>query len=581
MSTLIERLVSRFEGAVLELFPDFDLASCPMEITTSTRAEFGHYQCNAAMKMARPLKLSPRDIAARLIGCVQNEDEMIANMEIAGPGFINITLNAAFLSRWVDSQLRDPRLGVPLPKKSEKIIVEFSSPNTAKELHVGHLRSTIIGDCLARLFEFLGYEVLRLNHIGDWGTQFGMLIAHMREKHPHVLEGIEMTDLSHLVTWYKESKKRFDDDADFKKRAQEAVVELQQGVPEVRRSWEILCEISRKAYWEIYELMGVQLVERGESFYNPMLAQIVEDCEKKELVVNSGGAKCIFMEGFINREGDPLPMILQKSDGGYNYDTTDMAAMKHRVSEEKADRIIVVTDLGQKLHFQMLEKAAKMAGYLPDHVRFDHVTFGMVLDMEGRKFRTRSGETEKLVDLLYTAIERSQEIINERNPEMKAQEKKNLARVIGVGAVKYADLACNRNSDYTFSYEKMLRFDGNTAVYLLYSYVRINGIKRKVGRDADQVLREKEIILEHPSEVELGLHLAQFPEVLAALSEDLSPNRLADYLYQLANYFNAFFRDCRVEGSDREGERLLLCEIAAKILARGLHLLGLELVERM
>ncbi len=585
MKNVADLLVDKFRQASLEAFPELrEKGDFPLEIMQSTQEKFGHYQYNSAMKLAKDLQQNPRAIAESILKHVNQTTEdgnpCIAKLEIAGPGFINITLDSRFISAGVQTILNDPHLAIDLPQKKQRIIVEFSSPNIAKELHVGHLRSTIIGDCLARLFEFLGYDVLRLNHIGDWGTAFGMLIAYMKETVPKVLQGEQKTDLSHLVEWYKASKQRFDADAQFKRRSQLEVVQLQGGNPDSLKAWEIICDISRIAYQEIYDLLDVKLIERGESYYNPMLADIVEDLENKGLVQISDGAKCIFLDGFQNREGEILPLMVQKSDGGYNYDTTDMAAIRQRIEEEKADRIIYVTDAGQSTHFQMIFRAAEKAGYLdPAKVQVDHVTFGVVLGADGKKFRTRAGDTEKLVDLLYTAVDQANSILKERSQDMSENEREKLAKALGIGAVKYADLSCHRSSDYTFSYERMLKFEGNTAAFLMYAYVRVAGIKRKVNVDLNAI--KEKIELEHPSEVALGMHLLQFDEALQQLSKDLLPNRLTEYLYTLADKFNAFFRDCRVEGTPQQNSRLLLCESVARTMKQGLDILGVKTVEKM
>lgn len=588
MKNIVTHLQEKVQAALdkafhLELkdFPDL----MQPEVVQSTNPQFGHYQCNNALKIAKHLKTSPRNVAEKIVMNLSKDLEgkpFLSTLEIAGPGFINLTLDVDFLSEQVSQIINDPHAGVSLPEVKKRIIVEFSSPNVAKELHVGHLRSTIIGDCLARLFEFLEQDVLRLNHIGDWGTQFGMLIAYLKEKEPDVASGKRKTDLPQLMHWYKESKKLFDADADFKKRSQLQVVKLQSGDHESLKAWEIICEISRKAYKEIYDLLDVKLIERGESFYNPYLAEIIQDLEKKGLVTISDGAKCIFLEGFESREGTPLPMIIQKSDGGYNYDTTDMAAIRHRIQEEKADRIIVVTDAGQSLHFQMIFKAAEKAGYLdPLRVQVDHVTFGVVLGPDGKKFKTRSGETEKLIDLLLEAVKHAKVLLEEKLQGFNAQEIEKMAEILGIDAVKYADLACHRQKDYVFSYERMLKFEGNTAAFLLYAYVRIQGIKRKVNKDISSLLAHPKITLQHPTEIALALHLRQFGETLNVLARELLPNRLCDYLYELAEKFHAFFRDCRVEGDPLEDSRLLLCEAAASILKKGLNILGLKTLERM
>lgn len=587
MRKMIDSLTDLFYQATITAFPELASGDLewPLEVVQSTQEKFGDYQFNSAMKLSKLLKLNPRHIAEKIMAHTKTKTEgglpFISKLEIAGPGFINITLDPAYLHFGLNAMLNDPHLGIDLPHPPQRIVVEFSSPNTAKELHVGHLRSTIIGDCLARLFEFLGHDVLRLNHVGDWGTSFGMLIAYMKLQAPQVLKGEESTDLTHLVAWYKAAKKHFDENPDFKKGSQLEVVSLQRGDPESLRAWQIICDISRKSYQEIYDILDVKIVERGESFYNPMLADTVADLETKGLITLSDGAKCIYLEGFVNREGDPLPLMVQKSDGGYNYDTTDMAAIRQRVKEEKVDRLIYVVDAGQSQHFQMIFKAAEKAGYFdPKKVRVDHVPFGLVLGLDGKKFRTRAGDTERLLDLLLAAIDHANNILAERSPEMNPLEREALAHALGIAAIKYADLSCHRAGDYTFSYERMLKFEGNTAAFLMYAYVRVAGIKRKVQIDIASIKGEG-IQVEHPSEIALGIHLMQFGEALDQVARELLPNRLTDYLYNLAEKFNAFFRDCRVEGSPRQNHRLLLCELVARVMKQGLEILGVKTVEKM
>lgn len=569
---MIAQLRSLFQGAGEKAFPGI---SFPVEIAQSGQEKFGHYQFNSAMKIGKMLGKNPRIVAEALLAQLP-KGTLIEKVEIAGPGFLNITLSSHFLAEKIEKMLQDSHLDIPFPAKPKKIIVEFSSPNVAKELHVGHLRSTIIGDTIARLFEFLGHDVLRLNHVGDWGTQFGMLIAHLKETHPAVLSGEEKTDLPHLMQWYKESKLRFDSAPEFKKRAQLEVVELQRGEEEALKAWEMICNISRRGYQEIYDLLEISLQERGESTYNPLLKQTVADLEALGIVQLSEGAKCIFLEGF------EVPLMIQKSDGGYNYDTTDMAALRQRIEVEKADRIIYITDLGQSLHFQLVFKSAEKAGWWdPQKTQLDHVGFGLVLGQDGKKFKTRSGDTEKLIDLLWAAIDHAEKILLEREPEQDTSSLKSLAKSLGLAAVKYADLSSHRTSDYTFSYDKMLRFEGNTAAFLMYSYVRILGIQRKIGPRAASIAEEARISLGHPSEIALALHIARFEEALDAYQETLLPNRLTDYLFTLAEKFNAFFRDCRVEGSLEMGARLRLCQAAAKVLQQGFEILGLPKVDKM
>lgn len=586
MQTIVQRLQERVEKALEKAFGQ-ELADQKQflqpELTQATQPQFGHYQCNNALKLSKILKKNPREVAQAIVSHIAPNGQcpIIDKMEIAGPGFINLTLTNEFLSREIERLLEDPHFGVPKVKEKKRVIVEFSSPNIAKELHVGHLRSTIIGDSLARLLEFLGYDVLRLNHIGDWGTQFGMLIAYIRQYKPEFFAGKKTVDLEELMYWYRESKKLFDADPAFKKQAQLEVVKLQGGDEASKEAWDMICDISRKAFREIYQLLDIDIQERGESFYNPYLSEVVEDLEEKGLITISDGAKCVFLEGFKTRDGTPLPMIVQKSDGGYNYDTTDMAAMRYRI-EEGALRIIIVTDAGQSLHFQMIEQTAIEAGYLdPDIVQFDHVPFGVVLGPDGKKFKTRSGDTEKLIDLIYMAIEKAKEIFRERLIGATEEEIEEYGTILGVDAIKYADLSCHRLKDYIFSYDRMLRFEGNTAAFLLYAYVRIQGIKKRVAKDVSSLIGNVSLQLKEPAEIDLALHLRRFGETLEMMSRDLLPNRLSEYLYELAEKFHAFFRDCRVEGSEQENSRLLLCEAAGRILSKGLEILGLKTLPRM
>lgn len=579
MKSIHSSLTEIFQLAICKAFPELKDTLQNVDIAQSKSEKFGHYQCNTAMQLAKPLKLPPRKVADAIVDQVKKK-EVIQSLEIAGPGFINIALKPQYIEKKVQAMLSSSKFDMPTPEKVQKIIVEFSSPNTAKELHVGHLRSTIIGDCLARVFEFLGHDVLRLNHVGDWGTAFGMLIAYLKQHHPQILTGGRDTDLPHLETWYKASKKQFDNDPDFKKLSQLEVVSLQNGNPDSLQAWNMICSISRRAYQEIYDLLDVHLEERGESYYNPSLPGLIEELTGKQLIEVSNGAKCIFIHEFKNRDGSPMPLMVQKSDGGFGYDTTDMAAMKQRIEEEKADRIIIITDAGQALHFKLVYAASVKAGYLdPGKVRFDHVAFGLVLGSDGKKFRTRSGDVERLIDLIYTAIEKAGKIMMERNPEMPEEERNAISKALGIGSIKYADLSCHRTSDYTFSYDRMLRFDGNTAAFLMYAYVRIAGIKRKVDSKTESF--DSSISLKHPSEVSLGIHLAQFSETLQQVAEDLLPNRLTDYLYTLAEKFNAFYRDCKVEGAPEQNARLALCEATARLLKQGLELLGIQTVDKM
>jgi arginyl-tRNA synthetase len=568
MNTLQRTLKEAFETVFKELQGD----SFSPELTLATREEFGHYQCNEALKLAKRLGKSPKEIASQ-VALALSASPLLGQVEVKGPGFINLWISKSHLLAGLQQAYASERLSIDTLSQ-KKVIVDFSSPNTAKEMHVGHLRSTIIGDALSRVLSFLGCDVLRLNHIGDWGTSFGMLIAYIKKNQLLKAE----TTLTDLVGWYRQSKKEFDESPEFKRKAQSEVVLLQGGDPEALQAWQVICDISRKAYQEIYDLLDVQLEERGESYYNPYLKEVVADFESKGLVTLSEGAKCVFLPGFQNREGEPLPLIIQKSDGGYNYASTDLAALRHRIEQEKAERIIYVTDAGQETHFQMIFQAGQLAGYLnPELVTVNHVPFGLVLGPDGKKFKTRSGDTERLIDLLNAGIEHALNIVKERHPEMAEKEAHLLAKTLAIGAIKYADLSCNRQGDYVFSYERMLRFEGNTAIFLLYAYVRSLSIQRKSGKAA----LPEQISLSHPTEEALALKLLQFPDVLSAVAKELLPNRLTDYLYALAEKFHAFFRDCRVEGTPEEEGRLALTALVSRTLKLGLNLLGVQTVERM
>lgn len=579
MKPLLHTVKNLVSEAFAQVFSDLQVPNpipLNIEIAHCKDAALGDYQCNSAMRYAKELRLPPKELAAKVIAYLQSE--LFSEVGSAGPGFINLRVSPQALENYARAMLSQPRLAVG-QVDATRIVVDFSSPNVAKEMHVGHLRSTIIGDSLARVFEFLGYDVLRLNHIGDWGTAFGMLIAHMEEVALPVLQGKEAADLAALMNWYRQSKKHFDEDEDFKKRAQLKVVALQGGDPDARCAWEIICEISSKAYQQIYDLLDVKITTRGESFYNPMLPGVVDALQSQGLISISDGAKCVFLDGFTNREGEPLPLMAQKVDGGYNYATTDLAAVRHRIDVEKVKRVIYVVDIGQSQHFSMIFAAAKKAGWVPDTVELNHVPFGLVLGSDGKKFKTRSGDVERLIDLLTEAVVEAKRILVERGgiDEPKLSE---MANVLGINAVKYADLSCQRAQDYVFSYERMLKFEGNTAAFIMYSYVRILSIVRKVNLDPSH-LNVAELRLQHPSELALGLHLAQFSETIDYVARELYPHRLCDYLYTLAGHFNGFFRDCRVEGSPEQSSRLLLCHLSAQVFKQGMELLGLRILDKM
>jgi len=454
-------------------------------------------------------------------------------------------------------------------------------------MHVGHLRSTIIGDAIARILEFQGYNVLRLNHVGDWGTQFGMLIAYLREAYPEALTTADALDIGDLVSLYKKAKVRFDEDEEFKQTARQEVVNLQAGAEDSRHAWQLLCEQSRREFQVIYNLLDIQLEERGESFYNPFLTDIVSEFKEQKLLEKSEGAMCVFLDGFTNKEGEPLPLIVQKTDGGFNYATTDLAALKYRVKEDGAARIIYVTDSGQANHFAGVFQVARKAGILPESVETVHVPFGLVLGKDGKRLKTRSGVTVKLKDLLDEAVVRTKNDLVTRLKEEKREETKEFiehtTQVVGLSAVKYADLSQNRTSDYKFDYDKMLDLKGNTAPYLLYAYVRVQGVSRKGAIDFAQLDHDTVIVLTEDAELILAKHVLQLEEILKEVEKSLLPNRICLYLFELSQKFNQFYEQCNVLNADepQKTSRLILADLTARTIKLGLSLLGIEVLERM
>jgi arginyl-tRNA synthetase len=573
-------------------------------VTPATKPEFGDYQVNAAMGLAKSLGVKPRDCATQLVEALKPK---IANFmedpEIAGPGFINLRFREDYLRRSVQAMAADAddRLALPKVAQPQTIVVDYSSPNIAKEMHVGHLRSTIIGDTLSNVLEFLGHNLVRLNHVGDWGTQFGMLVEHLRDEFPEALDKEKSKDvnLGDLVLLYKAAKKRFDDDEDFKKRAREGVVKLQAGKPEEVAAWESLCAASRVEFEKIYDLLNINkdLTERGESFYNPFLGDVVKELEEKGMAVESDGAKVIFLDGYTNRDGTPMPMIVQKSDGGFNYATTDLAAVRQRTllpkqkSGEEADRVLYVTDAGQSQHFEMVFEASKKAGFVGPKASLEHVPFGLVQGEDGKKFATRSGDTVKLKDLLDEAIRIAGQDLRTRNENADQSfldRVDRVARIVGIGAVKYADLSMNRESNYRFSYDRMLSLNGNTAPYMLYAYARICGIIRKASGQEDDASVQwppaSEVIISHESEKELARTLIKLQDVMNEVERDLYPNRLCDYLFETSQKFNQFYENCSVNNAETpelKASRLTLCTATAGTIRMLLTLLGIQLVEKL
>ncbi|XP_011074325.1 arginine--tRNA ligase, cytoplasmic isoform X1 [Sesamum indicum] len=581
--SLKQQLAKLFEESLRITVPeelDVDPAIAPCQ-----NPKFGDYQCNNAMGLWSKVKgkstqfKGPQPIGQAIMKNLP-ASEMVDSCSIAGPGFVNVVLSRQWIAKSIQKMLVDgieawaPKLPV------KRAVVDFSSPNIAKEMHVGHLRSTIIGDTLARMLEYSNVEVLRRNHVGDWGTQFGMLIEYLFEKFP---SGEVASDqaIGDLETFYKASKQRFDSDPAFKERAQRAVVSLQAGEEKYRKAWAHICEISRRGYEKVYQRLGVHLEEKGESFYNPYIPGALELLSKQGLIEESEGARVIFIEG------KNIPLIVVKKDGGYNYASTDLAALWYRLNEEKAEWIIYVTDVGQREHFEMFFTAAKRAGWLPaeenKYPKASHVGFGLVLGEDGKRFRTRSTETVKLVDLLDEAKSKCKAALIERGKakEWTEEELEKTAEAVGYGAVKYADLKNNRTTNYTFSFDQMLNDKGNTAVYLLYAHARICSIIRKSGKDIEELKKTGTIDLVHPDERTLGLHLLQFAEVVEEACTNLLPNVLCEYLYNLSEDFTRFYTNCQVVGSAEETSRLLLCEATAVVMRKCFHLLGITPVYKI
>ncbi|KAF1886577.1 hypothetical protein Lal_00045810 [Lupinus albus] len=587
VSSVKRQLTQLFEISLRETVPgEPDIVPLVDSCSEKSGVKHGDYQCNNAMVLWAKIKgkqtgfRGPPAVGQAIMKNLP-PSELIESCSVAGPGFVNVVLSKNWIAQSLHRMLIDgidtwaPRL--PL----KRAVVDFSSPNIAKEMHVGHLRSTIIGDTLARMLEFSHVEVLRRNHVGDWGTQFGMLIEFLFEKFPNP-EEVNEAAIGDLQVFYKASKLRFDSDSEFKQRAQQAVVRLQGGEIRYRKAWKQICEISRTEFHRVYDRLGVQLEEKGESFYNPIIPSVLEELGNKGLIEESEGARVIFVDGV------KIPLIVVKSDGGYNYASTDLAALWYRLNEEKAEWIIYVTDVGQQQHFDMVFKAAKRAGWLLAddslYPKATHVGFGLVLGEDGKRFRTRNTEVVRLVDLLDEAKNRSKTAVLERDAakDWPEEEVDKTSEAVGYGAVKYADLKNNRLSNYTFNFDQMLNDKGNTAVYLLYAHARICSIIRKSGKDIEQVKRNGKLVLDHDGERALGLHLVQFSEVVEQACTNLLPSTLCEYLYDLSDIFTKkFYSNCQVIGSAEETSRLLLCEATATVMRKCFYLLGIEPVYKI
>jgi arginyl-tRNA synthetase len=552
-------------------------------VTVSTRPEFGDYQINGAMAAAKLLKSNPRQLAEKLLQLLELDD-LAEKTELAGPGFINVTLNKNWLAAQLQRASNDHRLGVSANASPQTVVVDYSAPNLAKEMHVGHLRSTIIGDAVVRTLEFWGDKVIRQNHMGDWGTQFGMLIAHLEDK---LAAGVDLQQvaLADLEDFYREAKKRFDDEAGFADKSRDYVVKLQSGDAHCQKLWQLFIDTSVKHSEDVYATLNVTLSHadiKPESAYNNMLHGIIDDLKAKNLATESEGALVVFLPELADKEGNPSPFIVQKTGGGFLYSTTDLAACQYRSHELNADRVIIFTDARQALHFKQVELVARKAGYLRDATAYDHCPFGTMMGADGKPFKTRTGGTVKLIELLEEAVVRAKSVVQEKASDLSADEIAEVARKVGIGAVKFADLSKNRTSDYIFNWDAMLSFEGATAPYLQYAYTRVRSILRRADINDSY---SANVVLTEEAEKLLAVKLLRFEETLQQVIKDAQPNLLCNYLYELASLFMTFYEACPilkdgVEPSQR-ASRLMLSIFTSRLLKQGLDLLGIEVMERM
>ena len=565
------KIKSQLSTIISKALKNADIEAKDIIISDATKPEFGDYQFNGAMKLAKSLRKNPREIASAIIKEIDTTT-MIERVEVAGPGFINIWLDNEWLSAQTNSILEDERVGVGFVETPKRVVVDYSGPNMAKQMHVGHLRSSIIGDTIATLLEFLGDEVIRQNHIGDWGTQFGMLIAYLEEQGADANQ-----NLKDLEQFYKDAKVRFDASEEFANKAREYVVKIQSGDKHCLSLWKKFIDTSLGHCEEVYGKLGVNLTRedvRAESFYNNELPNIIKILKEKNISTNSNGAECVFVDG-----EDKPPVIVQKGDGGFLYATTDLSALKFRAKELKADRVCYVVDARQGQHFKQVFTISKQAGMVGENVALEHIAFGTMMDRSGKPFKTRDGGTVKLVDLLDEAILRAKETIKERN-EYSQEELNRVASAIGIGAVKYADLSINRESNYLFSWDKMLSFDGNTALYMQYAYARIQSIFRKHNAEITG-----EIVIGDELEHRLALMILKFEDTLIKASIDATPHTITLYLYELVTLFMKFYEQNPIlkEGVAQETKmsRLQLSKLTANVIKKGLDILGIEVVNKI
>jgi len=576
----LKRTLTDFIGAELATLTGLDEVN--PNVITASKPEFGDYQANGVMGIAKRLGRNPRELGTELLARLNAAaNPLVSHYELAGPGFINIHLAGDALRDRANELLVEPRLLVLQTESPQTIVVDYSSPNLAKEMHVGHLRGTIIGDSIARILERQGNRVIRQNHVGDWGTQFGMLITFMRESSAEA--GVALADLE---GFYRAAKQRFDADSEFADRARESVVKLQGGDPEYLEAWQAFISTSLTHCQAVYDKLNVTLSMtdlKAESFYNPQLEGVVTRLENTGLLKDSDGARCVFLDEFVGKDGEPLPVIIQKTDGGYLYATTDLAAVDYRCHELKADRSLYVVDARQSLHFQQVFAVAAAAGFSDEAISLEHISYGTMMGSDGRPFKTRSGDVVKLVDLLDEAVTRAFDLVSSKNPDLEEAERRHIAEAVGIAAVKYADLSKNRTSDYLFDWSSMLSFEGNTAPYLMYAYARIRTLLAKQTVDTDGIIRFPESVALAPEEKALLLKSLQLAETIDAVAQDCFPNTLSNYLYELSASFMRFYEACPIQGTDAatRANRLSLCVLASEALKQGLDLLGIETLERM
>lgn len=589
-----EKIIPLLEGWLAPLQEEFGVMVTRemIELPHPPDPSLGDYALNLPLRLARLAKKPPMALAGRIAELLGAQTEWFSNVATAPPGYVNLTVADAALARVLDASEHDVDLGLRKQGAPETVVVDYSGVNIAKQMHVGHLRSNIIGDAITRVLEARGERVIRQSHLGDWGLPIAMVLwkatPALRRVEAEGKDPQQEISLEQLEDFYREATAASKADPQAAEEIHQLLVRLQNGDPQLLADWQAITRISMRAVYQIYDELGVSLGpehERGESFYRDMLADTVAALDKCGVLVESRGAKCVFLPQFKGKDGQPLPVIVQKSDGGYNYDTFDLAAIRFRIEELGADRIIYVTDARQALHFAQVFAVAHACGWThreSGEVGLEHVTFGTVLGENGKPLKTRSGENIKLAELLQEAVDRAYAVVNEKNPGLPEEKKRQVAHAVGIGAVKYADLSIDRNRDYVFSWDRMLALNGNTAPYLQYAHARICSIFRKGGIDEEAI--SGPFTVTHPAERALALKLLEFPEVVAEVEKELRPHTLCTYLYELATAFSTFYDNCPVltaETPDIRASRLFLCRVTRETLARGLDLLGIQAPREM